>query len=534
MGLMFGMRSLGEGIRGVTVGLSVVLVLLGSACPAPGTQESGLADPGALVDVIGESEHERMELRTIYNGTGGRPIWTTPAHRFALLKMLLSLEADGIDIRKLGDLGRSGWSHAQDDVIATQTILRAAHLLIADAAEKPAIPGWHIERAPMDIASIIATAAREDRLGAVLQDLRPAHPAYARLRAAYIHYLQLATEPWPPLERSITRIVEMDDPRMPEIVRRLVLLGDLNETQEPRTDLDAGIRRFQARHGLEVDGRVGPATLAQLDSAPSARAQQIAANLEYWRRLPRTWPTRYVAVNTASADLEFLREGKRRFTTRVIVGDPDHATPVIAASITAVTLNPPWTVPYSIATKEMLPRLLRERDYLERNKIEIVDRVHDPHGLEIDWSRYSRSNFPFQFRQVPGHGNALGVVKFEMDNKFSVYLHDTSDRSLFQRNARALSHGCVRVQHAQVLAEHLFDDAAIWMKTDLLAALREGRTVRVPLAEALPVYLLYFTAFADSDGVVHFRPDLYGRDAVVQQALSDRSALPGEPRMKGP
>lgn len=532
---IFSPRALGAGVRRFAVGLSLIPILLGSTLSAFAA-DSEIADPATLSAAVGESENERLELRSIYEGTNGGLLWTTPARRHALLKMLVSLEADGIDIRKLGDLGREGSSHVQNDVIATQAILRAAHLLAGDTGETATIPGWHIDRAPVNVISVIVNAAHEDKLGEILQVLRPAHPAYRHLRAAYIHYHQLSAEPWPVIESSIQRIVEMDDPRMTEIARRLVLLGDLSNDPPSETGLAAALKKFQVRHGLDADGRIGPATLAQLNVTPSARAKQIAVNLEYWRRLPQTWPERYVAVNTASAQLELIRDGQPSFATRVIVGDTDHATPVIASNITAVTFNPPWTVPYSIATNEMLPRLRRDRAYLEQNNIEIVDRALDPHGIEIDWSRYSRSNFPFQFRQVPGPGNALGLVKFEMSNQFNVYLHDTSDRSLFERNARALSHGCVRVQHAQVLAEHLLDDPTIWMKTDLLATLQEGRTLRVPLREALPVYLLYFTAFADADGVINFRPDLYGRDAVVQRALSDRPVSLGfdRPSARGP
>jgi murein L,D-transpeptidase YcbB/YkuD len=492
---------------------------------AAGAQEPAAVDPAVVKAtlLVGESAREQEELRRIYEGSGGGLLWTTPARRFALLKMIVSLEADGIDLQRLGDLPAMKNADAvQEDVLATRAILRAGHLMAGTVADERHIPGWHIAPNAVDVAAALTLAAHEERLGAFLNDLRPNIAAYAQLRSAYFQYRTL-DGPWPRLPDA-PRIVESGDPRFSEIVRRLTALGDLMPTDTDDQAHSQAIKRFQDRHGLDADGRIGPATLAQLNVTPAARARQIAVNLEYWRRLPRTWPTRYVAVNIAAAHLEVMLSGKVAFSARTIVGDPAHPTPVLATQITGVTFNPPWTVPFSIATAEMLPKLRRDSSYLERNKIEIVDRPSDPYGLGIDWQRYSRANFPFQFRQVPGPGNALGRVKLEMPNHYGVYLHDTSDRSLFDRSSRALSHGCVRVQSAQELAEHLLDDPAVWMTTDLLTALQEIRTVRFPLKHPVPVFLLYFTAYPSPDGGVNFRPDLYGRDSAVQAPLSARRA----------
>lgn len=489
------------------------LVSAGQASPA--------TDQAILQAVIAasESQTEQEELCAIYAETDNQPLWAMPARRLGLLKILAGLEADGIDIARLGILPGSGRSsQLEDDIFATRALLRAAHLVTGNAIDATSIPGWHIKRPQIDVVPTIVAALREDRLGILLHDLRPQHTAYTRLRSAYIHYRRLALEPWRSIDTSGPRIVEPSDPRMLDVAQLLVLLGDLKDSETNEAAMTAGIVRFQTRHGLEPDGRVGPATLAQLNVAPAARAAQIAANLEYWRLLPREWPIRYVAVNAAAAHLEVVSDGKISFATRVIVGDPDHPTPVTDAIITAVTFNPPWTIPFSIATKEILPKLRRDPSYLEHNAIEIVGRNDDPHGLQLDWAQYSRSNFPFQLRQVPGPGNALGLLKFEMPNRFDVYLHDTPNRSLFEKNARALSHGCVRVQCARELAEHLIDDPSVWIATNLVSAIQEGRTHRVPLKEPLPVFLLYFTAFVDKGGTLNFRPDIYGRDKAVMGA----------------
>jgi murein L,D-transpeptidase YcbB/YkuD len=222
-----------------------------------------------------------------------------------------------------------------------------------------------------------------------------------------------------------------------------------------------------------------------------------------------------VAVNTAAAHLEVITNGDPTYESRTVVGDPRHPTPVMKATILGVTFNPSWTVPHSIAAKEILPRLRLDPTYLARSKIEILGRATDPHGLQLDWTSYSQANFPFQLRQAPGPRNALGLVKFEMPNEFSIYLHDTPDRSSFEKITRNLSHGCVRVARVDDLARLLIDDPAVWLESDTAAAIKSGRTITVPLARPLPVYLLYFTAYVDSEGSINFRPDVYRRDYAV-------------------
>jgi len=499
-----------------------LLGVLSVASPALSANGSVTVDPAILraVDTHAGNETERRELRTIYEGVGGQLLWATPERRFTLVKLLVSLEMDGIGLERLGTLpGVKITTPASEDVLASRAVLRAVHVMGGDGADSETIPGWRMERAPLNVVAGMIAAANEDKLGTLLQDFRPTAADYQRLQRAYLHYRRLAEGPWHLIDTSGPRVIEVDDERRPQVVHRLQVLGDLEDGEPHDAALAAGIKRFQSRHGLEPDGRVGPSTLEQMNISPQTRAEQIAVNLVYWRWLPRAWPNRYVSVNTASAHLDVIENGRVTFTTRVIVGDRAHPTPMLAANITAVTFNPPWTVPRSIATKEILPRLQRDSSYLARNNIEIVGRADDPHGVDVDWRRYTRNTFPFQLRQRPGARNALGLVKFEMPNQADVYLHDTPDRSLFDKSSRALSHGCVRVQGPQGLAEHLLADPAIWLSSNLITALQEGRTFRVALKQELPVYLLYFTSFVDADGTVQFRPDIYHRDGVARRSL---------------
>jgi murein L,D-transpeptidase YcbB/YkuD len=264
--------------------------------------------------------------------------------------------------------------------------------------------------------------------------------------------------------------------------------------------------------------------VAALNVLPAERARQVEWNLERWRWLPRDLGSRYIVVNIAAASLEAVEDGQTVLASRVVVGEPRFPTPVLRASVEAVVLNPPWSVPASIASGEILPRLREDRWYLADNEIIILEhRDVDPFGLGIDWSTVSADPFPFRLRQRPVPANPLGRVKLDMPNRFHVHLHDTPARELFARPVRTASHGCVRVERARDLAAWLLAGptgaAPGWRRADLDAAIDTGATRRVAVPGPVAVYLLYWTAFVDGRGVLHFRDDVYGRDARLAAAL---------------
>ncbi len=187
-----------------------------------------------------------------------------------------------------------------------------------------------------------------------------------------------------------------------------------------------------------------------------------------------------------------------------------------------VTVNPPWNVPSSIVVREILPKLRKNPAYLvSQNMVLVNGPASDPQGLHIDWHAVSAAHFPYRIRQKPGPQNALGRVKIELPNRFAVYLHDTPAKSAFDRPARDVSHGCVRVEQILPLASYVLGDAKAAER--IAAALQDGETRYLPAAKSLPVYFLYWTAFAGADGVLQFRPDIYGRDARLIAALKART-----------
>ncbi len=395
-----------------------------------------------------------------------------------------------------------------------------------------------------DPAALVAKIARSADPEATLAALAPADEGYHRLRAQLAAYERLAhSSAWENgLAKGATlRLGDRSD-RVETLRRRLIAIGDLRPeavsapatsvvaSNEVMTDLPAGetdprlfdaalevaVERFQARHGLNVDGAVGPATRGALNAAPAKRARQIAVNLERIRWLNRDLGARHVMVNLAGFEMALVDNGAPIFTSRVVVGQGRrHRTPEFSDEMEYMVVNPTWHVPASIAREEILPELQADPSYLERKNM----RLEGADASLIDWTFVTPDSFPGRVKQGPGPGNALGRVKFMFPNDHAIYLHDTPQRRLFARDRRDFSHGCVRVQKpldfARLLLSFQRDDADSFFQRYL----DRGTETYLNLREHLPVHITYRTAWVEADGTEQFRADVYGRDARVFAAL---------------
>jgi murein L,D-transpeptidase YcbB/YkuD len=258
--------------------------------------------------------------------------------------------------------------------------------------------------------------------------------------------------------------------------------------------LNAAVIRFQDRHGLAQDGKVGAKTRAALNVPIGARIQQMVLNLERRRWMPDDRGARYVFVNLADFELKVVHEPRTVFDTRVVVGAPYHRTPVFSAEMTYLEINPYWNVPRSIARNELLPKIREDPGYLAANDFELLSdwsesaAAIDPRS--VDWSRITPETFAYRLRQRPGDGNALGRIKFMFPNRFNVYLHDTPARHLFEEAERSFSHGCIRVEQPESFgAVVLARDG--WPLERINAAIARGERTIVSLKEPLPVHIAY-------------------------------------------
>lgn len=431
-----------------------------------------------------------------------------PAGAFSDLERRLIVQA----LQRTAD-GAGAPTTAVDDATLQAMILRQARIETGQRLRPIDVdPLWALQPPVRDLAAEFAAARAEGRLEAWLRALAPADPRYAALLAARPRYVKLVAEggwtalpPGPVLKAGDTH------PSVPALRQRLAAEGYAAPAATPEelfdAPLSAVVERFQTLHGLEIDGVVGPETRRALDITAAARLAQIDANLERYRWSPAVLPADRVEVDTGLAEATLFERGAPVLTMRVVVGDLKHKTPMFASRLEAVVVNPPWNVPSSIATAEILPKAARDKGYLARNGFRFVDG---------------------RLQQRPGPGNSLGRLKFDLPSPFGVYLHDTPGKSAFARRVRALSHGCMRLEKPRELAVALLGPQG-WTLPQIDAAIAQMTTRRIGLDKPVPLFVVHRTAFVDADGL-HLRPDLYGWDAALTRALAGRSyadAAPG-------
>ncbi len=458
-----------------------------------------------------------LRVRDFYALENNGCVWT--AHRRdTLLEMLGRVWSHGLSpsLFHLETLKQLTRGNDMSELLMTDAALRYVRVMTAGRVP-PAALAEEVSVPPlkMDAAGALAAGLHARDFAAWLEELSPRDPAYNRLRFAYEAYRTKMEEAFRPLSLEGERALHPGDrsPAVPQLAARLIKVGDASRLPAGTLytpEMEAAVRHYQARHGLEVDGVVGRNTLAQLNTPPARRVEQIALNLERWRVLAHALPPTRIEVNAAAAQLKLIRDGRTELSMRAIVGAKKTQTPIIVSRAQAVIANPPWNVPSSITKNELLPKIAKDDTYMDRKHMEWVD------GRIV---------------QSPGEHNSLGRLKIDFPSPYAVYMHDTNARSLFERDYRWLSHGCIRLQKPRELANILLGGGDAREEIDRL--IDEQETVRVPVTEQLPVAVVYWTAFVGEDGTMNFRNDVYGRDDRLKAALrgtggSDKPAQPVE------
>lgn len=347
----------------------------------------------------------------------------------------------------------------------------------------------------------------------VLEELEPSHEGYRTLKNALPSFLKI-------MKREKFTYVQYPQKDSLSFVRqlqqRLYESGFIRYTDRlpDSADYRASVKMAQRAFGLTEDGKPGIQFIKKINDTDWERFSRIAINLDRYKQLPDSMPIAYIWVNLPAFKLEVYDSGKVILESKVIVGQPKTRTPILNSKVTNMITYPQWTVPYSIIFKEMIPKIRKDINYLNKENLMVVDRfdsVIDPYKL--DWNKLGKNNFPYLLRQRQGDDNSLGVIKFNFSNKFSVYMHDTNARSLFSRSNRDLSHGCVRVQAWDSLSRFLLArDSANIPVDSLKARLSRQEKHHIPLRKKLPVYFRYYTAYVDEKGEIRFWDDIYWED----------------------
>lgn len=416
------------------------------------------------------------------------------------------------------------------DLLLTDSFFTLASHLSSGCVNPATLePEWSFSE-DVDLSHVLANALQTYGIGETLRALAPGGADYAELREALARYREMARQDHQtPVARGRLLKKGMRSPRIPEIRKKLSFLGDFDRPSTMTdelfdADLQQAVTRFQARHGLKVDGIVGPATVEALDVPVDDRVKQLIVNLERLRWSDIERGDRYLIVNIARFELDVVDKGKVVLSMKVVVGKPYLNTPVFREKLTYLVINPVWNIPDSIAEKEVLPKIKKDPAYLKEENITVLrgwgDNEEEIDPRSIDWTSVTPGNLSFRFRQEPGPLNPLGRIKFMFPNRFNIYLHDTPARNLFLKDVRTFSHGCIRIEKPVELADDLLKGDPDWTKGDIMAAMESGETEEVRLPRPLYVYIVYVTAWVDKDGSAEFRKDIYGRDAAVYEAIT--------------
>jgi murein L,D-transpeptidase YcbB/YkuD len=400
----------------------------------------------------------------------------------------------------------------------------AADLRIGRVTLQKVDPRLFRNRKTIDVLRVLTELKKQRDPGKFLAQFESRNPQYQALKRMLVLYRAMAEEGnWPVIPAGPDIKPGASDPRIPAIRRLLMRMGDHaggggGATYDPATV--AAMQQFQGRHGLEAKGLIGKQTIMALNIPPDERARQIMLNMERWRWMPENMGDHHFMVNLAAFELQEVEAQDVIGRMNVVVGAVATQTPEFSDELEYVEINPTWTVPYSIATGEMLPKL-RQNPFAYAADFDVFMNGNLASWAGIDWAAYGPGNFPFTFRQRPGPKNALGRVKFMLPNAHNIYLHDTPAKDKFLATTRAFSHGCIRLSRPMDLAYRVVGDIVGWSRARIDATFAAGQTARVPLKAHIPVHLIYATAFLGANGI-EFRPDVYGRDRKLYAALFGR------------
>lgn len=482
-------------------------------------------------------------LREFYSRRLMEPVWisaNTPNERANIFKnTVVDAEYDGLDPRDYHVqaivrlwVHKKPSSQAKLELLLTDALFRyAAEVRVGYQYPRAVDPEWFIKPNKVDALELVTSLLNAKDFTVALANLPPPHPAYRRLRDVLQEYRAYAAEgEWARVPNGPILRLGSQGKRVQKLRQRLLregyAAGAASNIDDQLFDstLELAVKQYQRNNGHKEDGVVGRVTRYSLNLSLDSRIKQIVQNMERWRWLPRSLGNQYVMVNMAGYKMYYVERERVAIDMRVIIGLPYRATPAFTDQLEYIEFNPTWSVPPRIAAEDILPKLRVDSNFLKVNHFKLYEdwndgaRELDP--AEVDWNTLEDRRFPFKLEQQPGRGNSLGRMKFMFPNSFNVYLHDTPSRGLFNESERTFSSGCIRVARPVTLAARMLGLKNGWTTRDIRKMISTNTTVRIPLEKPIPIYLLYWTAWVEEDGTVHFRRDIYQRNSNISASIT--------------
>jgi murein L,D-transpeptidase YcbB/YkuD len=465
-----------------------------------------------------------------YQANQNNTFWLTDSNRKNITVLFNGLEQKGLfpkdfDLKKIKN-SEDNFENLTDsklidyDILLTENLSRYVQKVsTGNLNPNKLYNNWELKENNINFKRLLINFQKKDSFDCAINAAEPNHIVYKRLKTALKIINDLPKYDFKNIEIKNKIVLNDTNDAIIEVKKKLTYWKDLKplDSISPIYDeaTEAAVKKFQMRHGLGVDGVIGDGTIGALNFTKEQRKRQIIANMERWRWFPRDLGNEYLIINIPDYSLRIVKNTDTIKVHKVVIGRPSRKTPVLSSKLTHLIFNPTWTVPPTILRNDIIPAAIKNRNYFSSKNITIYDsnnRVVSP------WQWSAKSARSYRYVQSPGEENSLGLVKFIFPNRFTVYLHDTNTKGFFEKDIRALSSGCIRVQNPFELTEYLMDDPEKWNLEKIFEAISTNKSTQVPIDKEVYIHILYWTAWSEN-GILQFRDDLYSLDMDLYKKL---------------